>query len=288
MKSLLRFISLFVLFPCIFLFLTEFSSYGQEDEPEETVSGEWLTFRGNPEHTGKTSVAGPPEEIEMKWRWRMNDYDDRGPISASPAVTSEGTVYIATEGGYLAAINHEGGPGWVYNVSGPVKSSPSVESSGNVLAITADGYMYYLDSSGELQWKCDLDVDISTSPVISGGVAYLGTDDKTLLAINLTPEMSGIETESRKLLKSDVIKWYFLADGTVKSSPAFYGNTVFFGGGNYFYAINPTAGGGDNTTSQVKWMFDIHDKILSSPAVYNDRVYVGANDGYLYVFKENV
>lgn len=282
MKISPKTITLFLLLGYFFLFLTRISSYGQED----TVTDVWLTYRGNPEHTGKTQLLGPPEEIEMKWRWRVND--EASPISASPAVTSDGTIYIATEGGYIAAINPEEGPGWIYNVSDPLTASPSANDTGEVLAITSDGYVYYLDSRGELQWKSDFAIDIASSPVLAQGVAYVGTDDKSLLAISLSPVTSGIERESKKLLKSDVIQWSFLAEGTVKSSPAFSGNTVFFGGGDYLYAINPNAGSGDNNTSQLKWKFDINAEMYSSPAVYGGRVYIGADDGYLYVLSENV
>ncbi len=279
---------LIVCIACIGLCLAAGPLNAQEDDDDTTTSAssDWLTFSANPEHTGKTTNIGPPEEMEMKWRWRVN-YDTE-PISASPVVDSDGTLYIGTQGGYMAAVKPEGGRGWIYNIDGSVKKAASVESDGSVFVVTEDGYAYYLDSSGELQWKSDFNIDVDTAPVLSNGTAYIGTDDKTLLAVDLTPDISGIEPDSKKLLKSDVIDWSFNAAGTVKSSPTFAGNTVYFGGGNYLYAVNPNAADSDNSSSMVKWRYHINADIHSSPAVYNGVVYVGADDGYLYAFNENV
>ncbi len=283
----------FILFLSLMTVLLMGNTYAQEEEPTESPSGDWLMFRGNPQHTGKTNLTGPPEEIELQWRWKVNN--ETGAISASPAVTSDGTVYIATESGFVAAIQPDGGPGWIRDISDSVASSPSVNSNGEVFVVTEDGYLHYFDSSGELKWKSDFNENIAISPVISGDTAYLGSDDKALYAIGLTPDMSGIQSESKKILKSEVVSWTFLSEGTVKSSPAFAGNTVFFGGGNFLYAVNSSGGNGDNATSpgleadsRIKWLFDINAAIHSSPAVHNGRVYVGADDGYLYAFNENV
>lgn len=260
---------------------------GADAQEEETAPGsDWLTFSGNPAHTGFTTLPGPPEEIEMKWRWRINA--GASPISASPAITAAGIAYIATEGGYVAAVRPEGGAGWSYSVTDLVTGSPAVQSDGSVFIVTADGYAHYFDASGELLWKSELHVDVDTSPVISGQTAYIGTDDKTLLALNLTPEFSGYEPESRKVLRSEVEQWSFATPGTVKSSPAFAGNTVYFGGGPYLYALNPTVADSDNGSAPVKWRYDINADIHSSPAVYNSRVYIGADDGYLYAFEADL
>ena len=111
--------------------------------------------------------------------------------------------------------------------------------------------------------------------------------------------------DSKKLPSYSVRKSSFLTKGNVHSSPAFSGSTVFFGSGEYLYALNPNAGssgGGTGTTTTainggggsgstpvnpVKWWFRADDDVNSSPAVSNGKVYVGADDGYLYAFSEN-
>ena len=206
-----------------------------------TGSG-WLTFRGNPAHTGTSDLegpAGPANAIEVKWRWQVNGRRD--PISASPAVTQDGTVIIGTEGGYIAAIEPEGTMSWSMSLGSPILSSPAVDDSGNIFVVTSDGYLYFIASGGITIWQSDFDRSISSSPVISGSDAYFGTDYDELLTINLTPDMSH-SGDSKKLPSYSVRKSSFLTKGNVHSSPAFSGNTIFFGGGEYLYALNPNAG----------------------------------------------
>lgn len=256
----------------------------------EDASGGWLTFRGNPAHTGVSGLegpAGPSDSIEIKWRWQVNGVS--APISASPAVTEDGTVIIGTEGGYVAALNPDGGSSWIYQVEQPVKSSPAVDESGNILAVTADGYLFYLSANGKLLWKSDFDRHTDSSPVISGGFAYLGTNNNELLTITLSPTMNS-SGDSKKLPPWIVQLSSFLAAGAVHSSPAFSGNTVFFGGGEYIYALNPNAGtaGGGEPVNPIKWQFRVNGTVHSSPAVSGGKVFVGADNGYLYAFPENV
>ena len=269
-----------------------------------TGSG-WLTFRGNPAHTGTSDLegpAGPANAIEVKWRWQVNGRRD--PISASPAVTPDGTVIIGTEGGYIAAIAPEGTMSWSMSLGSPILSSPAVDDSGNIFVVTSDGYLYFITSGGITIWQSDFDRSVSSSPVISGSDAYFGTDYNELLTINLSPDMSH-SGDSKKLPSYSVRKSSFLTKGNVHSSPAFSGSTVFFGSGEYLYALNPNAGSsgggtgttttainggggsGSTTVNPVKWWFRADDDVNSSPAVSNGKVYVGADDGYLYAFSEN-
>lgn len=254
-------------------------------ETISTADG-WSVFRGNPQHTGKTSLIGPPEEYELKWRWRMQ-YDS-SPISASPVLSSNNILYCATEGGYLGALDIGGSSSWVYPVEGAVRATPALDGTGNVCVITSSGYVYFLNNRGELQWKCDLGIGIVSSPVIDGTTAYVGTNSNGLFALTLNPDLSRYQDDTKRLLKWDILRWSFLTEGEVVSSPAFAGNTVFFGGGSKFYALNPLAGSSDNTTAKVKWTYDLHSAIQSSPAVYNGVVYIGDDDGYVYAFKETV
>ena len=256
-----------------------------KDNDTTVSSSSWLMFRGNAARTGKTTLNGPPDEVEMKWRWRVAY--DTDPVSASPAVSDDGTVYIGTEGGRLAAVKPGGGSGWVYNeVLGSFKASPAVDTSGNLLAVTEDGYMYYIDAFGELLWKCDFNMDILSSPVLSGGQAYVGTDEGDVKELNLDPDDSLMSQDSKKIDSWNIVNWSYatLSFDDVKSSPAFSGNTLFFGSGDYIYAINSSTG--DNATSALKWKYDVGSDVVSTPAVYDGVVYVTTSRGKLYAFND--
>lgn len=244
----------------------------------------WTMFRGNAARTGKTTKIGPPEEIELRWRWRY--YGDSEPVSASPVIGSDGRIYIGTQDGRLAAIKPSGGSGWVFQEKlDAFTASPAVDSSGNLLAVTEEGYLYYIDLYGELLWKCDLNRDVSSSPVISGSTAYMGTHDEDVKGITLSPDDSLISKNSKKIERSDLIEeWHYIVYDNVKSSPAFYGNTLFFGAGDYIYAVNPTD---NDTDSALKWKYDLNGDVDSTPAVHGGVVYVTTSDGKLYAFEEN-
>ena len=76
---------------------------------------------------------------------------------------------------------------------------------------------------------------IQTSPAITGGVAFVGSDDNYLYAVDL-------ETGTKK--------WRFLArpdetlpPGPVQSSPVVAGGTVFFGTvANHLHALDTETG----------------------------------------------
>ena len=273
--------------------------------PAQTSTSDWLTFRGNPAHTGVSSLAGPSgptNSIQVKWRWQVNGRRD--PISASPLVTQDGTVIVGTEGGYLASLQ-QGTMSWSMSLGDSILSTPAVDGSGNIFVVTSEGYVYFLTSGGITIWQSDFGVygSVSSSPVISGNAAYFGADDNALLSINLSPNMSG----SGGSLK---LPWYivqnssFLTAGNVNSSPALDGNNLYFGSGEYLYALSPSSGGGGtgssttttatsggstNTTTIVNpviWWYQADDDVNSSTAVSNGKVYVGADDGYLYAFSE--
>ena len=142
-------------------------------------------------------------------------------------------------------------------------------------------------SFGVLKWKFKSGGKIFSSPAISEGVAYIGSEDHNLYAINI---------------KTGKQLWKFTTGGAVHSSPAVYNNKVCFGSfdGNYYMLDSKTGGlawkyktGGEKKVgAKGLWtmkphdlyMDDLYDFFLSSP-VFNksgSTVYFGSSDGNLY------
>jgi len=72
------------------------------------------------------------------------------------------------------------------------------------------------------------------------------------------------------------VKWQFHTRGSVVSSPAVTGDTVYVGSNdNHLYAINAATG-------TQKWKFKTGSRVTSSPAVSGGVVYVASYDGNLY------
>ena len=136
-----------------------------------------------------------------------------------------------------------------------------------------------------VKWKFHTGGLIISSPAIANGLAYVGSTDGNLYAVDLN---------------SGAMKWKFETKARVVSSPAVAGGLVYFSSyDGWFFAV-------DALTGKFKWKFknagerrfagthihgslpaaetmpDPFDCYLSSPAVWNGNVYFGSGDGNVY------
>ena len=134
-------------------------------------------------------------------------------------------------------------------------------------------YMYDLNFTGRrpdtilqpplaLIWKFKTGGPVMSSPVIYNGIAYIGSDDGKLYAL-----------DAQKWNE----KWSFKASASVKNSPTIWNNTVYFSSSdNKVYAL-------DAQTGETKWQFQA-DSWIESPVIAADgEVYVGAHTKKIYV-----
>jgi outer membrane protein assembly factor BamB len=140
-----------------------------------------------------------------------------------------------------------------------------------------------------LKWKFKTAGKIFSSPAIANKIAYVGSNDGSLYAINTN---------------DGILKWKLQTNGAVSSSPAVYNNVVYSCSydGNC-YAANATNGkvlwkfktGGEKKVGDYglwtmkpanMYMEDLFDFFLSSPVIdavnKNAAVYFGSSDGNLY------
>jgi outer membrane protein assembly factor BamB len=133
-----------------------------------------------------------------------------------------------------------------------------------------------------VKWAFRTGGPVVSSPTVVDGVAYVGSDDMHLYAVDVA---TGTE------------KWRFKTGGIVRSSPAVAAGIVYFGSyDGLFYAL-------DAATGQLRWKFatpgerkfeakglhgylprtqtipDFWDLYLSSPAVADGVVFFGSGDG---------
>ena len=103
---------------------------------------------------------------------------------SSPAIGTDGTVYVGSYDSYLYAINPSGELKWRYKIWGWVFSSPAIGSDGTIYVGSYDNYLYAISPSGELKWKYRTGDDVYSSPAIgSNGTIYVGSCDHYLYAI---------------------------------------------------------------------------------------------------------
>ena len=145
----------------------------------------------------------------------------------------------------------------------------------------------YQNFSG-LKWKFTTNGKIFSSPAIMNDVAYIGSADSNLYAIDINTGQQ---------------KWKYATRGEVHSTAAVYRNTIYFGSyDGYLYALSTGTGkllwkfktaGEKMVGAKGLWtmepldlyMKDQYDFFLSSPVISNDNdaiVYFGSSDGNIY------
>jgi outer membrane protein assembly factor BamB len=136
-----------------------------------------------------------------------------------------------------------------------------------------------------VKWAFHTGGPVVSSPTVVDGVAYVGSDDMHLYAVDVATGKK---------------KWKFKTGGIVRSTPAVDRGSIYFGSyDGVFYAL-------DAATGQLQWKFatpgerkfearglhgylprtqtipDFWDLYLSSPAVVDGVVYLGSGNGNCY------
>ena len=142
-----------------------------------------------------------------------------------------------------------------------------------------------IEKFSRIKWRFHTAGRVISSPAIVNGVAYVGSTDGNLYAVDA---------------ESGTQKWKFQTKARITSSPAVSGGTLYFESyDGKFYALDAASG-------QVKWEFqtggekrfsarhihgiqpdaetmpDPFDFFLSSPSAWNGAVYFGSGDGNIY------
>ena len=107
------------------------------------------------------------------------EFKTGGIVLSSPAIGSDGTVYVASFDNKLYAINPKSGVKlWEFKTGGDVRSSPAIDSDGTVYVGSVDKKLYAINGqSGVKLWEFETGDEVKhSSPVIgSDGTVYVGS-----------------------------------------------------------------------------------------------------------------
>lgn len=185
--------------------------------------------------------------------------------TSSPAVDTNGVIYVSNWNGELIAFNPDGTRRWTTKLGLEIVASPAIAEDGTILVGNRNRRLYAVGPDGRIQWSFKTGGWVDSSVAIGAdGTIYFGSWDRNFYA--LTPA-------GRK-------KWEFATGGPVVSSPAIdREGTIYFGSHDgRFYALNPDG--------SKRWDFLTRGQIISSPAIANngDIVFTSA-DGRLYALE---
>lgn len=194
---------------------------------------------------------------------------------SSPAVGSDGTVYIGNENGRFYAFTTNGTAKWAFPetlTQDPFATSAAID--GNTIYIAGeDGYLRKLQDNGtgyaEL-WNYYIGNDINASPVITPDGSVVVVDDSGY--VNCLNSSGGLS-------------WRYLLNTGVVSSPAVDGNGNVYVGTDQGDLIALSAQGA------LLWTYHVptqYNDINSSPVIDQDgNVYFGCENGRLYKLNSN-
>jgi outer membrane protein assembly factor BamB len=194
-----------------------------------------------------------------------------GPVHSSPAVSTDGTIYVGSEGDFGADRSDPCDPKSPYPPSDVYSGFP------------VNGHFYAVNPDGSLKWDIKMTGDVDSSPSIApDGTVYVGSHYPTKAYGTDTSTLATVGSETTGYLNAinpdGTIKWFVDLFGAVDSSAAIGSDGTIYVGSDDFHvwALNPVDG-------SKKWVFPTRDKVKSSPAIAVDgTIYVGSNDGSLY------
>ncbi len=238
---------------------------------------------------------------------------DIGGTNSSPAIGTDGTIYIGGSGNKFYAINPDGTQKWVFTTPTGVSGSPAIGSDGTIyvqsVGWSVAGYLHAINPDGTEKWNLATSSpfwESASCPSFGAdGTIYVGTTrsfwaiypDGTSVSLNFQERCTNGPWTSNPSIGADgtvyigscginqsgvrsigLNWWHFRDAGEVRSSPAIDSDgTIYVGSeseGGDFYAINP-----DGTQ---KWVFDT-GTIYSSATIGSDgTIYIRDSGGALY------
>jgi alpha-tubulin suppressor-like RCC1 family protein/outer membrane protein assembly factor BamB len=240
-----------------------------------------------------------------------------GRLSA-PLIAGDGTIYVATSGGVVYAIEDPKVSGQIlwrfpknHSVDGGFVGSPVIDDDGVLYIGARDNQLYAIDTTeGTLIWKFRATRDVTGSPTITSGGNIVFPAGNTI--VTLSPDGTELAT--------------FTAGSTIRSTPAVANGAIYFGAKDDIIYSTTGAGssGGTKVTNSVvqtnavvttngsvlvtnivvstnnvvttnstgltgiTWQVDGGADIFSSPAVgVSGRVYIGTDNRRVFCIETN-
>ena len=153
---------------------------GGGDHGSASLSATWSMFRQNLRHTGLSTYQTTNNTGSLKWSFITADQ-----VQSSPALGTDGTIYVGSTDHKLYAIDPYGKQKWSFTTGSAVKSSPAI-ANGTIYVGSDDHKLYAISTDGREKWSFSTGSFIAfSSPMVGAdGTIYVGSEDSKLYAIN--------------------------------------------------------------------------------------------------------
>ncbi len=252
--------------------------------------------------------------------------DEMGEFHALDAVTGEQKWVYSTGAGIVSAANYSEGKlvfgsydnsiyalnaadgtlAWRIQTEGYVNGTPAIVD-GKVVSVGCDGFCRIIGlHDGVVLSAVQVYAYVGSSPTVADGVAYFGTFENQVLALDLDsgellweyehpqrkfPYYSSAAIGGGRLLIGGRDKmmhaidaetgapiWTHRMRARIDSSPVIVGDRVIFGASSGEVTMLDVASG------EVLWQFETGSSIVASPAIAQGRLIIGTEDGQMYAF----
>ena len=252
------------------------------------------------------------EGIRPGWTFPQTEGgDDLQGVYSTPII-ADGLLYVAAENGYLYALDLENGNvsdrGWrrplgILENLEPFVAGPAYDPINELVVIASeDGNLYGYDAdTGEQVWDQPFPTEdrIWSTPAVSNAVAFFGSHDHNIYAVNLATgdenwsyETEGVVAGKPLLVNGMVVAGSF--DKNLYALDARDGSVRWrFEGGNWFWAgavsngrtiFAPNMDGfiyALDMEGNLMWRYDAGDAIVSPPVLVPRGLVVAARNGRL-------
>lgn len=255
-------------------------------------------------------VAHSTSTLDQGWQYPAEGDDDLGEIYGTPAI-SNGILYGSAfrckgndcDGEIFAVDTESGRSAWAVGtvkVKSRLVSSVGIGDSTLVVGTSAldgkdtpRGYLLGLDPTADAgrdfsdqislreKWRIQVDGAIWGGVTVSQDIAYFGTLQGTLYAVDLA------DTESYTSDPASRVVWSFDAGGAIAGAPHVTETHVYVGSfGNSVYSLDLASrrqrpsGGALNPS--LEWSFDTGEWIWAEPLLVDSVLYVANLSGQVY------
>ena len=224
------------------------------------------------------------ENGSENWKTQINNtynvpFNSPNSIYTTPAISSDGTIYVGSNEGYIYAINENGTIKFSYNAGNPLQSSPIIDSNNHIYFGAGKSVYSIGDNTINAydKWLSPFhtNANVNSSPALGqNGWLYFGSDDGYVYAID---SLTGLS------------KWSYNASTSLPNGVhPIYGSPVIDSSNNICIGNGSTMEGVlhyiDGITGIALWVRGYQDKIgpfYNTPSINGDTIYL-ATIAYLY------
>jgi outer membrane protein assembly factor BamB len=216
--------------------------------------------------SGKVVYAAKPDGTVL---WRVQA---RRKCYSSPAVGTDGTVFVGSQDHHFYAITSEGKVKWSVDLGADVDSSPAIEDDGTVVVGTDQSEVVALSPEGpEIRWR------VNVGGYVRGAIS-IGRDGTIFVGTyGPTPHLVALEPEDGR------VRFRFSIRGTGSPEFGIHGGPVEDREGRLFFGAQDDHAYALNSDGSLVWKFktggDVDAPLVITPG---GLLLVGSDDGRLY------